>query len=232
MIDSHSVRQQRRQGAAVHEAWKKFGWLFAFLAGLFVPPALIAFLWLRDVLPIGVGSLVAVLGSPLWVGLAIGVIAGAALLVATLGRWIIRRRGGREFAASILFCVGVVVAIYPGLFVGHGGKQLVARYLAERGDRVAAAIEHYMSDRKQPPRSLTDLVPDYLPAIPTTGSARYPEYTYRVGPDAPFGNAWSLEIEMFEFLKWDALYFCPKQNCLGLSGGGTIPMGRWVFLDE
>lgn len=211
--------------------WRKFGWALAIFAGFLLPIVLVGSLWLngfvRWTIPVGMGWGIGI------TGLGLSVVIAALLFAATLLRWLAFRHGGREFAAAVLFATGCALGFMPALYTGYHLKFVTAKYLAARSAPVTAALEAYVANEKRVPKSLAELVPNYLSDVPWTGSSLYPDYVLLTGADAPVGNPWILTIEMYAALKWDALYYCPRQNCVGNIGGGAgIPVGDWVFLDE
>jgi hypothetical protein len=59
--------------------------------------------------------------------------------------------------------------------------------VVHRGQPIIDALDAYLKDKGQYPDSLTDLVPEYLKKIPTTGLAGYPEYQFRIlSPETPY----------------------------------------------
>lgn len=213
------------------EVWRRFGWAIAIPAGFLCPLVLILLFWLNGFIPWTIP-----IGQDFGIGVAsiiLSVAASVLLLVIAILRWLALRRGGREIAAAILFGFGAVLSLLPSLYADHHLKFLTAAYLADRGAPIVAAIESYVAKEGRPPADLHDLVPGYLEEVPWTGSSLYPDYNLVTGADTFAGNPWMLEIQMFAVLKWDALYYCPRQNCLESNGaGGLMPVGNWVFLDE
>jgi hypothetical protein len=211
--------------------WNRFDWLFYVLVGLAVPPLIISLIWLNGIGTFGVGS--EHLGTaPTIAGLVFSILLWFAFLIFTIIAWVARRRGGRIFATALLIGLGIFLSLYPTLLWGRYLKFTAASILAERSQPVVVAIESFAAAEGRPPYDLGELVPKYFPNIPTTGSRYYPDYTLTVGKDAAgWGNPWVLEIDMFEVLKWDALYYCPRHNCTDVLGH-VLPMGDWVFLDE
>lgn len=134
-------------------------------------------------------------------------------LLAALFRRI--RRGALRSAAVLLaFLLGFVAA--AGLAGWQRDKRMET--IPARAAPLVAAIEAYERDAKRPPESLDQLVPRYLPAIPSTGFGGHPEWFYRAPPpsghpsEAIYGeNRWVL-----------ALYV----------GARPFPSHRMVFLPD
>jgi general secretion pathway protein G len=83
--------------------------------------------------------------------------------------------------AAFAVLAAVLVYLYRGPLAPPPAPEDLARY--ERGgaelNRLAAAVQHYRSDRGAFPRSLSDLVPRYLDAVPLDPWGR--PYAYRAG---------------------------------------------------
>jgi hypothetical protein len=103
------------------------------------------------------------------------------------------RSGGARVVATGAFVV--VIASLGLRAIPLVQRHAFARF-AERSRPLVAAIERFETERGRPPADLAELVPDYLPALPRTGMARYPHYTYRTEPDSrvPFEDRWALYI--------------------------------------
>ena len=109
--------------------------------------------------------------------------------------------------------------------------------LAQRTDPLIQAIKSYESANNKPPSNLSDLVPDYLPSIPTTQMRVYPEFKYESGPDVGarwHGNPWVLYVETSRgFCNWDLFLYFPKQNYPEYGYGGRIEKnGTWAYVHE
>ena len=74
-------------------------------------------------------------------------------------------------------CVG-------GAILGNITRAGRMEAFAQRSQPLITAIYQYERDRCAPPKSLGDLVPDYLPGVPSTGMMAYPEYRYHTGVKA------------------------------------------------
>ncbi len=100
----------------------------------------------------------------------------------------------------ILGSLGCLVLAYIGCFwfilpAGLGIEPWIMRKprfeeAARTGMVVIEAIERFQADHGQPPGSLDELVPDYLPEKPHTGMRDYPEYTYTVFDDSEQSLVW------------------------------------------
>ncbi|MFH0794928.1 MAG: hypothetical protein V2A74_12955, partial [bacterium] len=108
--------------------------------------------------------------------------------------------------------------------------------LAERSQPLVEAIDRYDKDHSQPPQTLKDLVPQYLPEIPKTGMAGYPEFEYYAGAKAKnyHDNPWVLVVPTpLGFLNWDNFMYFPKQNYPEEGYGGVLErVGDWAYVHE
>jgi hypothetical protein len=97
--------------------------------------------------------------------------AGAAVFVVP--------RASRQAAIALLCGAlvggGILVAdVFAYRFVHDAG----CRRIISRGQPVVAAIQRFQVDAGRPPDSLEELVPKYLPSMPSTGAAIAPEFSY------------------------------------------------------
>ncbi len=144
-----------------------------------------------------------------------------------------RRRATVFLAAALSLSVG---------FLSLAGKPAQVRTeafrrLADRAVPLVEAIGRYEREHKKAPASLADLVPRYLPSIPTTQMGVYPKFEYRSGPeigDRWHGNPWVIYVETSRgFCNWDMFIYFPRQNYPEHGYGGTIEkIGRWAYVHE
>lgn len=108
--------------------------------------------------------------------------------------------------------------------------------LAIRSSPLIKAISFYTNDKGHPPEKLDDLVPQYLPRIPTTGIGAYPNYTYEVVKDDKewYGNSWVVYIETPRNpFNWDKFIFFPNQNYPKRGFGGYLEkIENWAYVHE
>lgn len=178
-------------------------------------------------------------GVFLWVGtfvfgnlLFISVLAAPILLFCLMMRSR-RKQAVIYLAASILMIVSVAGGLVLGLNVHMAG----IRSWAKREQPLILAIHKYESEHSSPPPNLESLIPDYLPAIPATGMAAYPEYRYDTGDETKqdfFGNPWAVSIlTPASFLNFDELLYFPKQNYPEVGYGGSLErIGDWAYVHE
>jgi len=100
------------------------------------------------------------------------------------------------------------------------------------------AIERYEAITGHPPGDLSCLVPDYLPAIPTTGIPAYPEVRYYrndspADDDGFYGNPWSLHGNASFGLSFDSFFYLPRGKYPAQAfGGRVVPLGTWAYVIE
>ncbi len=162
------------------------------------------------------------------------------------------------FAAVLLFFVGLIMSIFRqgrkfGFDLSSGcvfyviiavfcfrlaGKYRMAAFskLADRSSVLVQAIYKYDEDQGKPPQTLQQLVPDYLPQIPSTSMGAYPEYEYLVADDANFyqGNPWVLVVHTpLGMLNYDMFMYFPKQHYPEqIYGGNVEKIKDWAYVHE
>ena len=143
----------------------------------------------------------------------------------------------RPFAARIL--AGSVVYLFIGIaaaaFVYEVRTNAYAR-LAERSEPLVGAIHQFVEDKRKPPGTLQELVPDYLPEVPGTDMPVYPEYGYSTEPSRWHDNSWSLYVRSPSgFMSFDIFVYFPD---LDYPPPGEQPgrfyrrIGDWAYLSE
>ena len=126
--------------------------------------------------------------------------------------------------------LGFVPSFWTYRYVKLWGYDL----LGHRAVPLIAAIQKFERERGGPPLTLTKLVPDFLPTIPKTGMAAYPDYEYAPEPGpCPNDNRWHVRVGAEEVFKWDFFFYCPKQNYGEDGWGGYNEVrGDWAYLHE
>jgi hypothetical protein len=211
--------------------WRRWGWAISIAAGLVAPSVLVLAFTLDGAGYPGIG-----IREPTLTALGVVLVAWLFFqLVAVVG-WMGKQLAGRWPAVALLLGMGVLLGLIPAVMVGFVGKLMVAEILSERAKPVIAAIEAFHNARGFWPADIEQLVPEYLPDVPRTGSPIYPDFILRTDHWAEeFGNPWVLEVPMNEILKFDALYYCPQADCeeqVREIGGTTTRVGSWIFLNE
>ncbi len=111
------------------------------------------------------------------------------------------------------------------------------RRLADRSAPLVEAIQAYDQKHRQPPKSLNELVPEFLPEVPKTGMGAYPEYEYKTGESSAKnfqGNPWILVVDTpIGVINWDQFMYFPLQNYPKEGWGGWVEkVGSWAYLHE
>jgi len=142
----------------------------------------------------------------------------------------LRRPALRALAACATFAIVFVASICFGERVRMGGFHA----LAQRSRPLIEAIQAYEREHGRPPPTLNDLVPNYLPSIPETGMASYPQYRYCVGNEDSYeGNPWVLEVFTSSgILNFDTFFYYPKQNYDSRHGDALERVGDWAYFHE
>ena len=78
-------------------------------------------------------------------------------------------------------------------------------HVADRAKPVIAAIERYTAEHAEPPKHLSDLIPEYLDEVPQTGLPWDPSFGYWRD-----GDQWGFRIACGT-LSFDELYYPPRR---------------------
>lgn len=111
---------------------------------------------------------------------------------------------------------------------------LVFCALAERSKPLVAAIHAYVWKHGGPPQSLEALVPDFLPAVPSTGMGAYPKYDYICPATAYQGNPWIIRVfTPSGFINFDQFMYFPLTNYPAQGYRGWVErIGEWGYVHE
>ena len=106
--------------------------------------------------------------------------------------------------------------------------------LAERSAPLVAAIERYEETNGDPPKSLQDLVPEYLPAIPGTLIGACSEYEYHVSKPAQGGNTecWMLSVNVYTGLTSFSWFSYMPNRDLSEAPLAQFKAGNWYYFVE
>ena len=107
---------------------------------------------------------------------------------------------------------------------------------ATRAKPLIRAIEQYSLDHDTPPASISEVVPEYLPAIPSG----LPPLELISGDEltssnySAYGNPWILHsVVSTGILNWDQFIYFPLQNYPRNDYGGWLePIGKWAYVHE
>ncbi len=202
------------------------GWLLAVCGS---PIALIPLLQYLVFVPAGAELLFIIMSGVLLTSLP----ALAGLFVAPFLLFFrsLRSTALRVFIASVV----LFYAVFAGARVGMRVRMSIFRGAAERNAPLVQAIRAYETRYRKPPPKLADLVPEFLPAVPGTGMAAYPQYKYYAGDNAARydGNPWVLVVRVAYGLNFDQFLYFPLQNYPeGGYGGSLERIGDWAYVHE
>jgi hypothetical protein len=188
--------------------------------------------WVWPVLSFGFGS-AAFETIGFW--LPFGSLAAAAgIVLALVG---VFTKDYRARAARVLvLAVAVIVGTAVGMWLGPIHKMRRVREVASSAMPFVLAIQAFERGEGRPPQHLDELVPRYLPAIPSTGMRGNSEWRYIHGTDArAYGeNSWVLLVHTSgPGLNFDQLMYFPNQDYPEFGHGGRIErMGAWAYVHE
>lgn len=143
----------------------------------------------------------------------------------------------RPYAGFYLVALIVsLFAMYFGFRCGADRRMKAFRSLAERSETLIGAIAAFQEQRGRPPQQLDELVPGFLPSVPSTGMGGYPHYRYLVGDDAKeYGkNEWAIEVfTPRPGINFDCFLYFPNQNYPEYGFGGSLErIGSWAYVHE
>lgn len=141
------------------------------------------------------------------------------------------------FAASSVYLLLFVLLLRPmgqmeWKIRAHGFRQL-----AHRSKPLIEAIRAYERKYGKPPERLPALVPEFLPGIPGTGMAAYPDYEYdviAVKDNENCGNPWVLYVNTSSgFLNFDSFLYHPNGRYPEEGYGGVLErIDDWAYVHE
>jgi len=173
----------------------------------------------------------------LWLQMFIILPFMAALLALVIAPFLLFDRRRRPFAVRSLIASAVLaVAVLVGIQVGGHVRMAAFHTLAERSTPLIQAIRSYEARHSTPPPELAALVPEFLPAIPSTGMAAYPRYEYHVGEKAAHydGNPWVVVVfTPSGGINFDTFMYFPLQNYHKTGYGGSLErISDWAYVHE
>lgn len=127
---------------------------------------------------------------------------------------LLKRFRKKALAWWFLCLVFVPLGVF-GVAIGPKIRMAAFDDLALRSKPLVEAIQKFSEKQGAPPKSLDDLVPDYLTEIPRTGMMAYPDYRYLVDEKANYyeGNPWVLEVSTSSGgINFDRFQYFPLQN--------------------
>jgi hypothetical protein len=112
--------------------------------------------------------------------------------------------------------------------------------LANNSSELIEAIKQYENQQGVAPETLDNLVPDFLPSIPTTDMGAYPTYKYYRCEKTDqtetgcFDNPWYLQVDASPGgINFDSFIYLPKQNYPDKGYGGSLErIENWAYVHE
>ena len=139
---------------------------------------------------------------------------------------------------SLMICLASGFSFIVGLFAGgsiskHIQMNALAQ-LAEHSKPLIAAIKNYDRKLGHPPNSLDELVPEFIPKVPTTGIGVSPNYEFEsLTNSSTYGkNPWVLYINhpTGHLMSFDSFIYLPLQDYSVLSYGHVVwRIGDWAY---
>jgi hypothetical protein len=132
------------------------------------------------------------------VGFLIALVAAGIGIIAVIflsARWIFMRRVSRRGIIAASYSVLVMVATPMGVVLHTSLEQITERRLSARGEPLIDAIVAFSNDHGRPPKSFTELIPNYIKEMPGTSLHDYPTFEIQAcadGLDECFGDRWLL----------------------------------------
>jgi len=127
----------------------------------------------------------------------------------------------------------LVIGTWIGVSAGHELRMSRFARAAANARPLVAAIRSFEAAHGHPPEVLSDVIPEYLEAMPeglpplrlVTGEKARTEYA---------GNEWTLVADVgIGFLNWDQFLYFPLQNYPAQGYGGWLePVGEWAYVHE
>ena len=201
-------------------------------SGFAVPAIAVALIALVTYFPIGSGlegRSLKILVNALGVILILMAIVAGALLAGIVYSVHVQR--WRPVLLALLFGLGVCLGFVPGLVVGSTLRAWGLEGFIQRSMVVVDAIGRYTDATGEPPTTLSQLVPTYLPNVPTTGMPAYPNYEYKaMAGECSDKSRWHLRVDVPEFIDMDRLLYCPAQDYEPVPGFvlSRTRIGSWV----
>lgn len=141
----------------------------------------------------------------------------------------------RRKAAMLGLCsAAYLVAFVVSIRIGQEVRMSAFKSLADRSQTLIAAIRAYEEKHGRPPESLPALVPDFLPAVPSTGMGAYPEYRYFPRATNYRGNPWVITVYTPSGgINFDQFMYFPLTNYPTQGYGGWLErVGDWAYVHE
>ena len=169
--------------------------------------------------------------SGLWEIIA-GLIVIGLILVVFVSPIFILFRKTRPFALNAFICCCVALLFFlPSMVASRLIRMNGFEELGKRSKPLIAAIEKFEKEKGHAPNLLSELVPEYLPAVPNTGIGAYPNYEYTTLKNER--DKWQLTVSCsVGLLNWDEFFYLPSKVYEKRYGGWIEPVGDWAYFHE
>jgi hypothetical protein len=174
----------------------------------------------------------------LWLGLffIIPLLPAAAIVFLGAPIAVCFRKTRRIALISLVLAAFYVLGVVGGAIIGGEIRMWGFARLADRSETLVMAIKSYEARFGRPPDSLDSLVPEFIPAIPSTGMRAYPKYEYVAGEEAKQfdKNPWALYVfTPSGGINFDQFMYLPRQNYPKYGYGGYLQrLGDWAYVHE
>ena len=171
----------------------------------------------------------------LWTVAQLGLVVGAPIVF--LASWkIATLRPLRIYALLVWPLSWGLFASFVGSNAGWLQRRVGLMDASVRAIPLIVAIENYRFDNGKPPAKLSDLMPQYLRAIPATGMAAHPNFYYYSDTKRPEGatfHSYEVGVQTPFGLSFDRFYYWPENNYPKTSRSGRVErIGDWAYLHE
>jgi hypothetical protein len=141
----------------------------------------------------------------------------------------------RRYSAAIALGSAAYLAAYvASVRLGDHVRVSAFHRLAEHSKPLVAAVRAFERKHGHPPESLQALVPEFLPAVPSTGMGAYPHYRYLTDATNYDGNPWVLVVFTPPGgIAFDQFMYFPLTNYPKRGYGGWLErVGDWAYVHE
>jgi len=147
------------------------------------------------------------------------------VLVVVASLWSLLSWNWRPLAIALLFGICGFAGLWPAEAAGNAMRATAFELFTNRSDALIRSIDAFVHDKGMPPHTLQALVPDYLTAVPTTGMAAGPEFSFAsVRGPCSASNTWHIWVSP-HYPPLESLLYCPERDYERSAWG---PMGRPV----
>ncbi len=140
-------------------------------------------------------------------------------------------------ALALLISFGMFLSFGIGVRLGQKVRMAKVAPFSTRSELLVNAIKQFEQEHQKPPKTLSELVPKFLPEIPSTGLGGYPNYSYHTGEEARdqyHDNAWALSVFTPNVgINFDQILYFPMQNYPETGYSGSLErIGDWAYVHE